>query len=781
MVSLNKLTRCFVPACLLVMVFLSDGVVFAQGVTLEEYGEGDKQFKIVEVGDKMVVYYHQRMLGDAVVEKDYIVYQFDRATGELLDIKSHWRTDLPDSLPDITVDYDHLRMIVEHEIQSFRLWIISPESDVFPLDPCPKNPCWVVRGIKDGYLVITIIDAVTGEYLGRGIPPPTEAYSLSGPTTWTPCAGGFGSFWQWAKNAQEWFSAMGYSTIRDKWPEKETVKDFVQSTEVALFYELAHGGSEYFASGCVDGNFPERIYASDIGNWIYGVCKMPFTFLGSCEGLCETGNNTFAYRFTKGSLENTVVVGYCGMGDEDCFWNCWGYSLDWQDALFKYMSWGWSVKDAFDQANAEYPMCSTRSCMRFYGDEDFAIVPKISRGQCNVPALIWPRDIFFPVTRVGCHRYGSFYVVNTDPDSITGDITESCDQFSIISGGGGFSLAPDETLFVLVRYEPSVPDTHYCTIDIGVSGSSYVNCTGVANNDCVYAQHLDFGAIALGDSLDLDFTMYNVGCETLSGIVSGSSPHYRIVSGFGSYAIPVDDSLVVTVRYKPLLIGGPWYFTVQTGDSCANVSCEGISYEPPPHPCLIEPDTLDFANVVGGFEIMTFDITNTGYGTLIDTVRSTCPNFSVMSGGAYSLTHNQTQTVSIFFAPDTTGFHECTIETGDDACTDLYCMGYGSGGMTGVGTVDAKRFHLHQNYPNPFNWATSITFTVPARSHTNLSIYDIEGRLVKTLMNGEFDGGVKTIVWNGTAGRGNRVPSGVYFYRLRAGSDVMTRKMVLLK
>jgi hypothetical protein len=427
MVSLNKLTRCFVPACLLVILLLSHAVVFAEGVTLKEYGEGDKQFEIIEIGDKMVVFYHQRMLGDAIVEKDYIVYQFDRATGELLDRKSHWRTDLPDSLPDITVDYDHLRMILEHEIQSFRLWIISPESDVFPLDPCPKNPCWVVRGIEDGYLVITIIDAVSGRNLGRGIPPPYDAYSLSGPMYWTPCTDGlWGGYTAWAENAKARFDEMGYSTNRDRWPEANEVGEMVQSHEVALFYELAHGNSTKFYGGCVDGDFPRVIHASGpyapcIEGWIAIYEKMPFTFIGSCNGLCDTGDNTFAYEFTKGSLENTAVVGYCGMGDTACD-NCWANSLEWQDDLFRYMSYGWSVKDAFDMANAEHPMCLANNCTRFYGDESFAVVPKISR---TGPCRIYPLGLLFTAVRAGCDRVEGFFVANTGPDSITGNVTES--------------------------------------------------------------------------------------------------------------------------------------------------------------------------------------------------------------------------------------------------------------------------------------------------------------------------------------------------------------------
>jgi predicted outer membrane repeat protein len=198
---------------------------------------------------------------------------------------------------------------------------------------------------------------------------------------------------------------------------------------------------------------------------------------------------------------------------------------------------------------------------------------------------------------------------------------------------------------------------------------------------------LNFGAIAMGDSADLDFKIYNIGSVTLNGSVSESCQHYEIAAGAGSYSLAPGDSHTVTVRFKPTLIG-TCYCTIQTGADCANVSCEGISYEPPPA-CLIEPEALDFGNVdVGEFNIMTFDITNTGYGTLAGTMSESCTHFDIMSGGTYSLTHDQSQTVSIFFAPGTEGYHECTIETGNDACTDVNCMG-SSGSSIPVCDVDA--------------------------------------------------------------------------------------------
>jgi len=97
------------------------------------------------------------------------------------------------------------------------------------------------------------------------------------------------------------------------------------------------------------------------------------------------------------------------------------------------------------------------------------------------------------------------------------------------------------------------------------------------------------------------------------------------------------------------------------------------------------------------------------------------------------------------------------------------------------GTIpDVSRLGLLQNYPNPFNPSTTISFTLPENSRVNLSIYNLEGRLVKTLIKGTLDEGRKQIAWDATDSNGNHVSSGVYFYCLKAGGNVLTRKMVLI-
>jgi len=94
-----------------------------------------------------------------------------------------------------------------------------------------------------------------------------------------------------------------------------------------------------------------------------------------------------------------------------------------------------------------------------------------------------------------------------------------------------------------------------------------------------------------------------------------------------------------------------------------------------------------------------------------------------------------------------------------------------------------KTFALAQNAPNPFNPATAISYSVPDGTSlaVSLAVYDIRGKLVRTLVNQVKNAGTYTVFWDGSDESGVQVSSGVYFYRMMAGSFIQTRKMVLLK
>ena len=95
-----------------------------------------------------------------------------------------------------------------------------------------------------------------------------------------------------------------------------------------------------------------------------------------------------------------------------------------------------------------------------------------------------------------------------------------------------------------------------------------------------------------------------------------------------------------------------------------------------------------------------------------------------------------------------------------------------------VSTDVPKSFSLYQNYPNPFNPVTKIKFDIAGQTvgQTFLSVYDITGREIQTLVNEKLNPGTYEVTFDGS-----NFASGVYFYQLRAGDFITTKKLVLLK
>ena len=114
---------------------------------------------------------------------------------------------------------------------------------------------------------------------------------------------------------------------------------------------------------------------------------------------------------------------------------------------------------------------------------------------------------------------------------------------------------------------------------------------------------------------------------------------------------------------------------------------------------------------------------------------------------------------------------------------DIYAQRVDANGFAVLTAADAPAvpLHLNQNYPNPFNPTTTVTYSVPEKSNVILVIYDVSGKRIACLVDGQQEKGSHSVEWSGKDEKGSSVASGIYVYRLAAGGRTISKKMVVLR
>lgn len=136
----------------------------------------------------------------------------------------------------------------------------------------------------------------------------------------------------------------------------------------------------------------------------------------------------------------------------------------------------------------------------------------------------------------------------------------------------------------------------------------------------------------------------------------------------------------------------------------------------------------------------------------------------------------------ILFDVDNDGMMECIVIKFDfPYFYNHYYEVYRTNLLTTSDYQLPAKFELLQNYPNPFNPSTSISFSLNKQDNVEISIYDVKGELVSTLLNETKNPGFHEVEWNGLNSHGKRQSSGVYFYEIKTGSERAVKKMMMLK
>lgn len=199
------------------------------------------------------------------------------------------------------------------------------------------------------------------------------------------------------------------------------------------------------------------------------------------------------------------------------------------------------------------------------------------------------------------------------------------------------------------------------------------------------------------------------------------------------------------------------------------------------------------------FEGPYFYFTLTNTGTQSDTIDMSVSNLTngnffgqvcieqICFPGSTSviLAPNQSKLVGVNLVPFDNGV--CTADfdvasQGDPGHTDFYQVTLWAGSTIGVPEgLRSLSLQLEQNAPNPVRESTRIAFTLPNAGPARLAVYDVAGRLVRTLADGGFAAGSQAVSWNGRAESGERLASGVYLVRLTTASGAAMKSLTLVK
>ncbi|NNE09242.1 MAG: choice-of-anchor D domain-containing protein, partial [Gemmatimonadetes bacterium] len=265
-------------------------------------------------------------------------------------------------------------------------------------------------------------------------------------------------------------------------------------------------------------------------------------------------------------------------------------------------------------------------------------------------------------------------VFNVGEASLTGSVSigAPCAPFSLVSGGGAYTIPPNDSLLVVVAFAPgSDPGVFACSLSLGTPFCpDPIALAGTADAPAVCAIEpgtIDFGTVFTGSEATQSFVVRNDGGSTLAGVIGETCDDVSITGG-GAYSLAAGESLVVAVSYSP---GAPGSLACSL--SVGNALCA----EPlvltgsaiAPGACAVSETTVDFGTVtVGESASLSFTLTNDGGADFDGAIGSACAPFTIdAGGGAYTLAPQEVRTVDISFAPLSGGAFVCTLETGCDS------------------------------------------------------------------------------------------------------------------
>lgn len=243
-------------------------------------------------------------------------------------------------------------------------------------------------------------------------------------------------------------------------------------------------------------------------------------------------------------------------------------------------------------------------------------------------------------------------------------------------------------------------------------------------------------------------------------------------AGAGLYSWIVPNTPTSQARVR---IGNAFGATpVDSSNGFFSITASGIS---------VLPGALDFGQVaVGAPSRDTLVISNTGTTTLVVSNVTTNSPYFIPGRTSFTIPASSTDTLSVTFSPAAVQLYNDTLRIASNAPSTPFIVPLSGSGTSSVSVGGGEElptaFALEQNYPNPFNPTTLISYALPQESFVTLTVYNNLGQVVSTLIREQQRAGRYTVPFSTN---NDGVSTGMYFYRLQAGTYVETRKMILIK
>ncbi|HEX9614200.1 MAG TPA: choice-of-anchor D domain-containing protein, partial [Bacteroidota bacterium] len=300
------------------------------------------------------------------------------------------------------------------------------------------------------------------------------------------------------------------------------------------------------------------------------------------------------------------------------------------------------------------------------------------------------------------------------------------------------------------------------------------------------ANALAFGQVKKDDTSKVTLNVVNRASYDISLLdIDHAVPEFQFAGAF-PLMIAALDTATIEVSFNPTSYGSfSDVFVVSSDSGTIAVAVTGSS----PVPNIRVPLTLiDFSSLlIDSTANRSFWISTSSINELrIDSMYTITASYSYSPQLSFPHTVAVMDTLflTVTFSPQAEGMVYDTLVIINNSTVSVARIRLrGNGIVSFVEQIagDVERFELFQNYPNPFNPETTIDFHIAEASHVRLEVLDVLGRRVRILAAQDFPPGAYRMMWNGSDDDNLPLSSGVYFYRLEAGPNIFSKKMLLLK